>query len=90
MRSARRVQSRRIREFRLDFTLPDGPTPTATGRILADEYFALYVNGVLADSCTGFDFSSSSRAWVGRCTVAAAWLDDRLVGQTRQQVCRFS
>jgi len=70
-------------EFRLDFTLPDGPTPTATGRILADDYFALYVNGVLADSCTGFDFSSSSPCLGRTVHGAAAWLDDRLVGQPR-------
>jgi hypothetical protein len=66
-------------EFKRTFNIPMGGIDTATAAVLGDDYFSIYVNGQLADSCTSFDFVNQPfDPCVGRTLHgAAAWLDDR-------------
>lgn len=45
------TESPYVAEFKLQVNLPIGGVDTAMFQVLADDYFSLYVNGQLADSC---------------------------------------
>ena len=63
-------------EFKLQVNLPIGGVDTAIFRVLADDYFSLYVNGQLADSCASI-INDPLHPCVGRTTHGAyGWLTD--------------